>query len=101
MKGFKQLSMLTKITFGLVCVFMLILCLGFFPWTHKWGALGVFMLGTIAVAAVLDDPEAEERIPLGLRILVGIGAALPFTLLTWLFQRMFPLGEFMFSKMKP
>jgi len=96
MEGFRQLSTLTKITLLLACFFMLLVALGFFPWTHSVGTLGLFLLGGTALTSVLDDPEAEERIPLGLRILMGFGIALPFTLIAWLFQRLFPLGEFLY-----
>jgi len=101
MEGFRQLSTMTKVTLVLVCVFMFLVTLGFFPWTHSIGTLGLLLLGGTAVTAVLDDPQAEERIPLGLRLLVGFGAALPFTLLAWLLQRAFPLGDFLIRQSKP
>jgi len=88
--------MLTKVTLLLACFFMFLVTLGFFPWTHSVGTLGLFLLGGTALTSVLDDPEAEERIPLGLRLLVGFSIALPFTLIVWLFQRLFPLGEFLY-----
>ena len=100
MGAFRQLSTLTKITLVLVFFFMILVTLGFFPWTHSVGTLGMFLLGGTAVTALLDDPEAEERIPLGLRLLVGFSAALPFALITWMFQRLFPLGEFLY-RVKP
>jgi len=91
MEGFRQLSTLTKVTFLLACFFMLLITLSFLPWTHSMGAPGLFLLGGTALTSVLDDPEAEERIPLGLRILVGFGIALPFTLIVWLLQSTFSL----------
>ena len=91
MDAFKQLSTLTKVSLLVICVAMLLETLSFLPWTHSLGALGVFLMGGIGVTALLDDPEAEERIPLGLRILVGFGTALPFALITWGFQRLFIL----------
>ncbi|GEM_PF-3309940 len=100
MEGFRQLSTLTKITFLLACFFMFLIVLGFFPWTHTVGALGLFLLGGTTITALLDDPEADERIPLGIRLLVGFSAALPFALVAWLFQHLFPLGSFLY-KVKP
>ena len=101
MEGFRQLSALTKVTLALVLIFMLLVTLGYFPWTHSIGTLGLFLLGGTAITSILDDPQAEERIPLGLRLLVGFGAALPFTLLAWLLQRAFPLGDFLIRQSKP
>ncbi len=101
MEGFRQLSTLTKVTFVLVCIFMLLVTIGYLPWTYSVGPVGLFLLGGTAVTAVLDDPTAEERIPLGLRILVGFGAVLPFTLLAWLIQRAFTLGDFLMRQSKP
>jgi len=89
MEAFKQLSMLTKATLAMMCISMLFITLSFLPWTHSLGALGLFLTGGLGVTAMLNDPEAEERIPLGLRIAVGFGTVLPFALITWLFQHYF------------
>ena len=91
MEAFKQLSMLTKATLGIMLISMSMVVLSFLPWTHSMGALGLFLMGGLGITAILNDPEAEERIPLGLRIVVGFGVTLPFALFTWLLQRIFPM----------
>jgi len=91
MDAFKQLSTLTKVMLLVMCLSMVLEMLSFLPWTHSFGALGLFLMGGIGITALLDDPEAEEKIPLGLRIVVGFGTALPFALITWFFQRLFLL----------
>lgn len=61
---------------------------------RKLGSVGIGLLIGTAIMDTLDDPEAEEPIPLWFRAIVGYGCGIIFGAVTYLLPRVWAVSLF-------